>query len=79
MLSPLTQGATEAIAALNSARAGGPGTPARRWTPPRTGCPPEAGRSRLVLLYTGAADAGGEPAEQLGRRLAAGPAWCSRS
>ncbi|HEY7103931.1 MAG TPA: hypothetical protein VH573_20015, partial [Mycobacteriales bacterium] len=69
-LSPLTQGATEAIAALNSARAAGTRHTGAALDAAADGLPPEAGRSRLVLLYTGAPDAGGEPAEQLGRRLA---------
>ena len=69
-LSPLTQGATEAVAALNSARAGGSRHTGAALDAAVAGLPPEAGRSRLVLLYTGAPDAGGEPADQLGRRLA---------
>jgi hypothetical protein len=69
-LSPLTQGATEAVAALNSARADGNRHTAAALDAAAAGLPPEAGRSRLVLLYTGAPDAGGEPADQLGRRLA---------
>ena len=69
-LSPLTQGATEAVAALNSARAGGTRHTGAALDAAVAGLPPEAGRSRLVLLYTGAPDAGGEPADQLGRRLA---------
>ena len=69
-LSPLTQGATEAVAALNAARAGGTRHTGAALDAAVAGLPPEAGRSRLVLLYTGAPDAGGEPAEQLGRRLA---------
>jgi hypothetical protein len=69
-VSPLTQGATEAIAALNSARAAGTRHTGAALDAAADGLPPQAGRSRLVLLYTGAADAGGEPAEQLGRRLA---------
>jgi len=70
MVSPLTQGATEAIAALNSARAAGTRHTGAALDAAADGLPPQAGRSRLVLLYTGAPDAGGEPAEQLGRRLA---------
>jgi hypothetical protein len=69
-VSPLTQGATEAIAALNSARAAGTRHTGAALDAAADGLPPQAGRSRLVLLYTGAPDAGGEPAEQLGRRLA---------
>ena len=69
-LSPLTQGATEAVAALNSARAGGNRHTGAALDAAAAGLPSEAGRSRLVLLYTGAPDAGGEPADQLGRRLA---------
>src|SRR6185437_4009590 len=70
MVSPLTQGATEAIAALNSARAAGTRHTGAALDAAADGLPPQAGRSRLVLLYTGAPDAGGEPADQLGRRLA---------
>jgi hypothetical protein len=69
-LSPLTQGATEAVAALNSAHADGNRHTGAALDAAAAGLPPEAGRSRLVLLYTGAPDAGGEPADQLGRRLA---------
>lgn len=69
-LSPLTQGATEAVAALNSARPDGNRHTGAALDAAAAGLPSEAGRSRLVLLYTGAPDAGGEPADQLGRRLA---------
>jgi hypothetical protein len=69
-LSPLTQGATEAVAALNSARPGGTRHITAALDAAAAGLPPEAGRSRLVLLYTGAPDTGGEPADQLGRKLA---------
>jgi hypothetical protein len=69
-LSPLTQGATGAVAALSPVSAGGTRHTRAALDAAVAGLPPEAGRSRLVLLYTGATDAG-EPADQLGRRLAA--------
>lgn len=69
VLAPLTQGAVSAIGALNSARAGGERHPGAALTGALAGLPARTGRPRLLLLHTGAPDAGGPSATALSRTL----------
>ncbi|HEY6748003.1 MAG TPA: hypothetical protein VI357_20095 [Mycobacteriales bacterium] len=70
VLTPLTQGAVAAVSGVTSARAGGTRHTDDALAAALSPLPTGAGQTRLLLLYTGAADAGGEPAAALGRRLA---------
>ena len=71
VLAPLAQGATGAIGGLDAARAGGDRHPGDALAAALAALPTRTGTPRLLLLYTGAADAGGEPAAALSRTLQA--------
>ncbi|MFL6130270.1 MAG: VWA domain-containing protein [Mycobacteriales bacterium] len=69
VLAPLSPGASTAIAALTSVRPDGERQTAAALTVAVDGLPAVPGRPRLLLLYTGSTDAGGEAAADLARRL----------
>ncbi len=71
LLAPLTPGATTAIAAMNAVRPGGDRETGSAVQVALDGLPAVRGRPRVLLLHTGAADAGGEPAAALAGRLRA--------
>src|SRR5215203_4803626 len=71
VLAPLAPGVTTAVSALAAARPGGERRTAAALTTALAELPAAPEQSRLVLLHTGAADAGGEPAADLAARLRA--------
>ncbi len=71
LLAPLTAGASTAIAAVNAVRPGGERQTGAALQVALDGLPAVPGRPRVLLLHTGATDAGGEPAAALAARMRA--------
>jgi hypothetical protein len=71
VLAPLAQGVTTAVGALSAARPGGERRTGAALSMAREQLPGGAEQTRVLLLYTGAADAGGESAAELAGRLRA--------
>ncbi|HEX6755487.1 MAG TPA: hypothetical protein VF109_06030 [Mycobacteriales bacterium] len=71
VLVPLGWEALDAVSALNSIQAGGRRDTGAALDLALSRLPEIPGRPRVLMLYTGAADAGGEPAESLSARLRA--------
>ena len=69
LLAPLGQGAINAVGRLSAARAGGERHPGAAVAAALAALPARSGQPRLLLLYTGAPDAGGRPAAELSETL----------
>jgi von Willebrand factor type A domain len=70
LIAPLSVGAKDALSGLDALRPHGERDTSQALTLALRQLPAGSGEPRLLLLFTGAADAGGEPATALAQRLA---------